>query len=71
MSDLIKPNFQTRPYRSDEVCRIRDRWQSFLYVKHGAKPVDMYVDSEDNLVMLFMKNETKELYDAYRKYQLK
>ena len=71
MSDLIKPSFQTRSYRSDEVCRIRDRWQSFLYVKHGAKPVDMYVDSEDNLVMLFMKNETKELYDAYRKYQLK
>lgn len=70
MSELIKPSFQTRPYHPSKVCRIRDRWQSFLYLKNGAKPVDIYVDGDDNLVMLFMKDETRELYDAYRKYQL-
>ena len=69
--DYIIPSFQTRPYKPSEVCRIKDRYQSFLYIKHGAKPVDLWVDSDDNLVMLFMKNETRELYDAYRKYQLK
>lgn len=69
--DLIKPSFQTRPYKPNEVCRIKDRYQSFLYLKHGAKPADLYVDADDNLVMLFFKDETRELYDAYRKYQLK
>ena len=69
--ELIKPRFQTRPYKASEVCRIKDRWQSFLYIKHGANPVDLYVDGDDNLVMLFLKDETRELYDAYRKYQLK
>ena len=69
--DYIKPSFQTRPYKPSDVCKIRDRYQSFLYIKHGAKPVDLWVDADDNLVMLFMKSETRELYDAYRKYQLK
>lgn len=71
MNELIKPSFQTRPYKPSEVCRIRDRWQSFLYIKHGVRPVDLYVDGEDNLVMLFDKNETRKLYEAYRKFQLK
>ena len=68
--ELIKPSFQTRSYKPSEVCRIRDRYQQYLYIKHKARPLDLYVDSEDNLVMLFSKDETRELYDAYRKYQL-
>ena len=68
--ELIKPSFQTRPYKPSEVCRIKDRRQSFLYVKYGAKPVDIYVDTDDNLVMLFLKSETKELYDKWRRYEL-
>lgn len=68
--DLIKPAFQTRPYRPSEVCRIKDRRQSFLYIKNGAMPVDLFVDSDDNLVMIFLKSETKELYDKWRRYEL-
>lgn len=68
--EFIKPNFQTRPYRPSEVCRIKDRRQSFLYMKHGVNPVDLYVDSDDNLVMIFFKNETKELYEKWRRYEL-
>ena len=72
MDNLIKPNFQTRPYKPTEVVRIKDRLQQFLYIKHGAKPVDMYVSSEDDcLIMLFMKSETKELYEKWRMYALK
>lgn len=68
--DLIKPSFQTRPYRGSEVIRIKDRWQSFQYLKHGARPVDLYVDSNDDLIMIFRKDETKELYEKWRKYEL-
>lgn len=72
MENLIKPSFQTRPYKSAEVVRIKDRLQQFLYIKHHAKPVDMYVsDGDNNLIMLFMKSETKELYEKWRARELK
>ena len=72
MDSLIKPSFQTRPYKTVEVVRIKDRLQQFLYIKHGAKPVDMYVsEGEENLIMIFMKNETKELYTKWREHELK
>ncbi len=72
MDSLVKPSFQTRPYKTVEVVRIKDRLQQFLYIKHGAKPVDMYVsEAEDNLIMIFMKTETKELYEMWRKRELK
>lgn len=71
MEQKIKPTFQTREYCSRDVIAIRDRWQQFLYIKHSARPLDIYVDSNDNLVMIFDKNETRELYEKYRRYELK
>ena len=70
MSDLIKPNLHTEPYHPKDCIRIKDRYQAFLYCKHGAKVQDIFVDSDDNLIMIFRKDETKELYEKYRKYQL-
>ena len=70
MSGLIKPNLHTESYHPNEVCRIKDRYQAYLYVKHGARVQDIFVDSDDNLIMIFRKDETKELYETYRKYQL-
>jgi len=68
---LIKPTFQTRPYKSREVVRIRDRYEQFLFIKHGARPVDMYVSPMEDLIMIFLKDETRELYKLYREYKLK
>lgn len=70
MNNLIKPTFQTRAYDPEKSVAIRDRWQCFLYIKHGARPLDIYVDSKENLVMIFDKENTKELYLKYRKYEL-
>ena len=71
MDSLIKPSFQTRPYKTVEVVRIKDRLQQFLYIKHGAKPVDIYVsEAENNLIMIFMKSETNELYKKWRGHEL-
>ena len=44
MDCLIKPSFVTRPYNPAHCVAIRDRWQQFLYIKHGARPLDIYVD---------------------------
>lgn len=65
--ELIEPGFQTRPYKIKDVVFIKDRWQSFCYMLSGIMPVDMYVAMETkDLVMVFRKDETKEVYQKYR-----
>ena len=70
MNELIKPTFQTRPYRASQSVFIKDRYQSYLYIKHGARVLDLYADNMDNLVMVFDKDETKELYRKWRNREL-
>lgn len=71
MGKLVKPNMDGLPYDPQKTVAIRDRWQSYLYIKHGAKPLDIYVSSDDDLVMVFDREGTKELYEKYRRYELK
>lgn len=68
-NELVKPAFETGFYKTKDVVRIVDRYEQFLFIKHGAYPVDMYVN-KDNLVMIFRKEDTKELYELYRQYKL-
>lgn len=68
-NEWIEPSFQFRKYRTKDVVRIVDRYQEFKYLSLGLKPVDMYV-SNDNLVMVFLKNETQDAYEKYRKREL-
>lgn len=71
MKDLIKPAFQTKDYDPKKVIRCRDRYQCYLYLKHGAYPVDMYVSAAtEDLIMVFDKAETHDLYEKYRRYEL-
>ena len=65
MDKLIKPSFQTKPYDPQKVVRVRDRYQQYCYLKSGAYPVDLY-ESRDDVVMVFLKDETKELYKKWR-----
>lgn len=63
-------------YSLQDVVRIVDPKQQKLYIKHLAYPVDMYVTkdlySEDEvLVMLFNKEETRELYIKWKNHELK
>lgn len=67
--ELIKPAFQTRTYRPQEVCRVKDRYQAYLYIKNGAFPLDMY-ESNGDLIMIFSKAETKVLYQKWRNHEL-
>lgn len=71
MSNLINPNFDGASYDPRKSVAVRDRWQQYLYIKNGARLLDIYVSSDENLVMVFDKAATKELYDKYRRYELK
>lgn len=67
----ILPTFQTREYFAAESVAIRDRYQQYLYIKHNAYPIDIYVSNSTNdLVMVFDKEATKDLYKLYREYKL-
>lgn len=67
--ELVKPAFHTKTYRTCDVVRIRDRHQSFKYVEAGVYPLDMYV-SQGDLVMIFSKTETKDLFQKWRNREL-
>ena len=69
MKDLVKPTISGEPYDPTKCVRIADRYQMFLYVKHGVYPVDMYVKGDD-MVMVFDKESTRELYELWRQHRL-
>lgn len=71
MEPKVRPAFQLREYYPHEAVRIKDRYEAMLFIKHGAMPIDLYYSKEKNdLVFVFLKSETKELYEKYRRYEL-
>lgn len=63
-------------YSLNDVVRIVDPKQQKLYIKNLSYPVDMYVTKDlysDNeiLVMLFNKEETRELYIKWKNHELR
>lgn len=73
--DLILTNLRPKNYAPNEVCRIVNPKQSMLYIKHRLFPIDMYtsIDAKtgnDILVMIFDKEESQELYQAWCNHEL-
>lgn len=66
MDDLIMPSFQTRPYKTSEVIRCRDRYQQYIWLSFKVYPLDIY-ESMGDVIMIFPKNEqTRDLYKRWR-----
>ena len=71
----IKTNLNPRDYTLGEVARIINPKQALLYIKSGVYPIDMYtsIDERTNnavLVMIFLKEETTEVYKKWCNYEL-
>ena len=65
-----------KKYSLKDVVRVVDPKQQMLFCKHMAYPVDMYVTKDlysdkDILVMLFNKEETRELYIMWKNHELR
>ena len=63
-------------YSLNNIVRIVDPKQQKLYIKSGVYPIDMYVTKDlysdnDILVMLFSKEDTKELYIKWKNHELR
>ena len=67
--ELVRPAFNTKTYRACDVVRLRDRYQCYKYIEAGVYPLDMYVSNGD-LIMIFSKTETKELFQKWRNREL-
>ena len=74
MKDIIETNLHPKNYYREEVCRIVNQKQMKLYVKNKVYPIDMYSsldnDGNDIVVYIFLKEETKDLYQAWIAHEL-
>ena len=72
--DLIETNLHPRDYHQKEVYRIVNYKQAKLYIKNRVFPIDMYasIDKNNNdvIVYVFLRDETKELYQLWQSYEL-
>ena len=64
-----------RDYGLKEVVRIVNIKQQIAYMSAGVYPVDMYVSIDDKtnnsiIVMIFLKEDTKEVYQTWCNYEL-
>lgn len=57
-------------YDADDAIKIISPWQIAFYWKHGIKPLDIFPSTDHRtgepiLVGVFLKSETKEIYDLW------
>ena len=62
-------NLKPRPYNTHEVVRIVNPKQRDLYIKNRVFPIDMYPsvneEGKDIIVYIFLKEETKDLFQKW------
>lgn len=68
----IESNLHPRSYTEKEVCRIVNVVQAMFYMKNKVYPIDIYpsmtVDGKNIIVYIFLKDETKELYERWLRH---
>lgn len=73
---MIKTNLKkARDYLPHEVIRIINPKQCLLYIKNDIYPIDIYssIDDKTNnsiLAMVFLKEDTTEVYKKWCNYEL-
>lgn len=70
----IESNLKPRSYNEKEIIRIYNRDQQTFYIDSGIYPIGLYPSySPKNdrkiIVMIFLKNDTKEVYMRWKNYE--
>ena len=71
----IKSNLNPKDYTTNESVRIINPKQQLLYIKNSVYPIDIYTSIDERtsngvLVMIFLKEETTEVYKKWCNYEL-
>lgn len=72
---IVKTHLYGRDYNIREVVRIVNPKQQDLYMLHEIYPIDIYMSYDDKSdkpirVMVFLRSETSEVYDLWKKHEL-
>ena len=72
---MITTNLKARDYSPHEADAIINPKQYLLYIKNNIYPVDMYTSIDDKtnnviLAMVFLKEDTTEVYKKWCNYEL-
>lgn len=74
MKKDVETNLHPRDYSENEIYRIINPKQARLYIKNRVFPIDLYtsIDKNDNdvIVYVFLREETKDLYQAWLAHEL-
>lgn len=70
----IESNLKPRSYNEKEIIRIYNRDQQTFYIDSGIYTIDLYPSySPKNdrkiIVMIFLRNDTKEVYMKWKNYE--
>lgn len=76
METKVRGKYSGREYYASESIRIINPNQAILYWLNHVEPLDIYPSRDYNtnkpiIVFVFNKNETKEVFDLWCKYELK
>ena len=68
-------HLRPRDYLHDEVVRIINQKQCMLYIKNKVYPIDIYTSLDDKtdkdvIVMIFLKEDTKDVFQKWCNYEL-
>lgn len=71
---IIKTNLNPRDYSEKEVIRIYNRDQQTFYVDSGVYPIDVYAsynpkNDKKIIVMIFIREDTKDVYKKWCNYE--
>ena len=72
---MVKTHLKARDYSPKDVVRIVNQKQVLLYAKNNVYPIDMYASIDDKtnntiLVMIYIKEDTSEVYKKWCNYEL-
>ncbi len=72
---MVITNLHAKNYHAKDVVRIVNPKQQLLYVKNRVFPIDIYtsIDVKSGgsvLVMIFLKEDTKDVYKKWCDYEL-
>ncbi|MBQ4523324.1 MAG: hypothetical protein IJA10_10295 [Lachnospiraceae bacterium] len=72
---MIETNIKARNYLQNEVVRICNVKQQIFYISNNVYPIDIYTSYDDKndrkiIVMIFEKENTKELYQKWLNYEV-
>lgn len=58
-------------YGEENLCKLVNPKQVLTYLKHNCHPISYMTGYDNKDVFVFLKSDTSELYELWKKHELK